>query len=63
MGTKSTWVPYFFHAIEMVPKLCGSGIGISPPELNEAARPLTVTSVGSDRIFIRLSCRNASSTP
>ena len=29
------------------------------PQLNEAGRPLTVTSVGSAMIFTRLSCRKA----
>ena len=32
IGTKSTCVPNLRNWIEIVPKLCGTGIGISPPD-------------------------------
>ena len=63
MGTKSTWVPYFLYTMETVPRLSGTRMGNSPPTLKKAGRPLTATTVGSARIFIRLSSRNASNTP
>ena len=63
IGTKSTCVPNFLYSIDDVPRLCGTRIGNSPPLLNNAGRPLTVTSVGSASTLTRSLRRRASMKP